>query len=189
MNKSKQKQQIREKLLARRKSLPEKHYLQKSKQIYERLKNLDEFKQANFVHCYVSINKRREVNTHPLLKEMLQAGKNVAVPFTQIEKGTLRHIQLKHFEDLESNRWGVLEPGEGDEIHPGKLDLVIVPMVGGDLNKNRIGYGKGFYDRFLAKTNCPKIGLLFEECLVERLPAERFDVRLNKVVTESKIVK
>ncbi len=189
MNKSEQKQQIREKLLAQRESISKEQYLQKSKQICERLKGLDEFKQANFIHCYVSINERREVNTHPLLRKMLKEGKNVVVPFTQIEKGTLRHIHLKRFEDLKPNRWGVLEPGEGNEVHPEKLDLVIVPMVGGDSDKNRIGYGKGFYDRFLAKTNCSKIGLLFNACMNENLPAEPFDIALDKLITEKAVIR
>lgn len=188
MNKSKQKQQIREKLLAHRKKIPEDGHQKQSKQIRERLKKLSEFHEAQTVHCYVSINDRREVNTHSLIKEMLQMNKTVVVPFTQIEKGRLRHIKLERFEDLKPNRWGVLEPSEGKEVEPEQFGLVIVPMVGGDSQKNRIGYGKGFYDRFLSKTDCPKIGLLFEGCLVNKLPVEPFDVPLDKLITEKQVI-
>jgi 5-formyltetrahydrofolate cyclo-ligase len=69
-----------------------------------------------------------------------------------------------------------------------KLGLVIVPMVGGDNQKNRIGYGKGFYDRFLKQVDCPTVGLLFNECLVQKIPVEPFDVSLGKIITEDQII-
>lgn len=186
MNKTQQKQKLRKELLKKRKSISKEEFLQKSTQIFKRLTEQAEFKKANTIHCYVSINERREVNTHPLIKKMLEDEKRVVVPFTQIEKGTLLHIKLDNFEDLKPNRWGVLEPQEGNEVNPKELDLVIVPMVGGDSHKNRIGYGRGFYDRFLRQTNCPKIGLLFEACLVDKVPVEEFDVGLDKILTEKK---
>ncbi len=188
MNISQQKQNLRKKLLEQRKSLSEESYLQKSVQICKRLTEQAEFKKAQTIHCYVSINKRREVNTHPLIKKMPEDRKRVVVPFMQIEKGTLLHIELNHYDDLKPNRWGVLEPQKGNEVDPKELDLVIVPMVGGDSHKNRIGYGKGFYDRFLQQPNCPKIGLLFEECLVEKVPVEGFDVGLDRIMTEDKVI-
>lgn len=187
MNKSKRKQKLREELLKRRSSIPKETYLQKSAQIRQRLRELPEFRKAHTVHCYVSINDRREVNTHPLIKNMISGKKQVVVPVTEIKKGALSHVHLNSFEDLKTNRWGVLEPKGGLEVEPDMLDLVIVPMVGGDRSNNRIGYGKGFYDRFLAETNCPKIGLLFEECLVEEVPTEPFDVKLDKLITENGI--
>ncbi|HLR76230.1 MAG TPA: 5-formyltetrahydrofolate cyclo-ligase [Balneolaceae bacterium] len=188
MNKSKQKQKLRKTLLKRRNSLSEKEYFQKSRAICRRLTDLSEYKKAKSVHCYVSINERNEVNTHPLIKKMLAEGKRVIVPISEIEKGTLRNVQLNQFKDLKPNRWGVLEPAEGEEAAHHELDLIIVPMAGGDMNKNRIGYGKGFYDRFLAQTNCLKIGLLFEPCLEDEIPTESFDVKLDKLITEQRLL-
>lgn len=188
MNRSTHKQHLREDLLKRRNSISEELYHRKSKKICQQLTALPEFKKAQTVHCYVSINERNEVNTHPLIKTMLAGAKQVVVPITKIEEGTLRNVQLTSFDDLELNRWGVLEPTEGKKVRADKFDIVIVPMVGGDQHKNRIGYGKGFYDRFLAQTDCPKIGLLFEQCLVDELPAEKFDVPLDKLITEKTVI-
>jgi 5-formyltetrahydrofolate cyclo-ligase len=181
------KETIRERLLEIRSSIPEQEFLQKSAEICDRLQGLSEYRNAEIIHCYVSINERREVNTHPLLSGMLAAGKKVIVPITQISNGTLRHVELKSINDLKANEWGMLEPADGEEVAVETLDLVIVPMAGGDRQKNRIGYGKGFYDRFLAQVECPSVGLLFEEGLIEDIPTEPFDVPLDILVTEDRI--
>lgn len=188
MNKSKTKQQIREKLLKRRSDLGREEYQTKSDQIIQNLGKLPEFKKASTIHCYVSMNERNEVNTHSLIKDLVNSDKRLAVSVTNFEEGTLSHRYLEKFEDLQQNKWGVLEPVEGKEAEVRELDLIIVPMVGGDEDKNRIGYGKGFYDRFLQKADCVTIGLLFDCCLVESIPVESFDVALQKCITETKII-
>ncbi len=188
MDKQLQKQNLREALLKRREGISGSEYLQKSKQICERLIHLPEFKQAAVIHCYISINERNEVNTHSLIEKMLKMDKQLIVPITQMETGTLRNAPLENFDELKINKWGVLEPEIGPEIAVSTIELVVVPMVGGDSNKNRIGYGKGFYDRFLAQLECPKIGLLFQNCLAEKLPVESFDVQLDKIVTDKRVI-
>ena len=182
------KRKLRQNLLRRRSSLPKDVFLQKSACIHSRLQSLSEYEKASVIHCYVSMNKRREVNTHPLIKQMLANGKKVVVPITQMETGTLTHVRLHSFDDLKENTWGVLEPVGGEQIEIDALELVIVPMAGGDRQKNRIGYGKGFYDRFLDEVECPTIGLTFEECMVEEIPTEPFDVPLGAVITENNTI-
>lgn len=183
-----QKQELREKLLRSRSELSREEYRIKSGQIISRLKQQAEFNKACIIHCYVSMNERKEVNTLPLIKELIESDKKLAVPITNFENGTLTHTYLKEYNDLRENKWGVMEPPKGRQANPEDLDLVIVPMAGGDLQKNRIGYGKGFYDRFLQQLKCPSIGLLFERCLVDTVPAESFDVPLDKLITEEKII-
>lgn len=183
MNTKEKKEKLRQNLLRRRSSLPKDVFLQKSDCIHSRLQSLSEYEKASVIHCYVSMNKRREVNTHPLIKQMLANGKKVVVPITQMETGTLTHLRLHSFDDLKENTWGVLEPVGGEQIEIDALELVIVPMAGGDRQKNRIGYGKGFYDRFLDEVECPTVGLTFEECMVEEIPTEPFDVPLGAVIT------
>jgi 5-formyltetrahydrofolate cyclo-ligase len=188
MNKEERKQYLREKLLERRSSISEEVFYQKSAQIQERLNAWEPFIKAEIIHCYISINERREVNTHPIIKRILTVGKKAVVPVTQIEAGTLRHVQLEVFDDLQSNEWGVLEPLGGEEVPTEQLELIIVPMVGGDRYKNRIGYGKGFYDRFLQQVHCPAVGLLFEQCLTDEVPVESFDVSLSMLITEKQVI-
>lgn len=188
MSTAEQKKELRQKLLDKRNALTEKDYLSKSGEIIDKIKLQPEFREAGIIHCYVSLNKRNEVNTLPLIEDLLTTQKKVVVPVTNFDDGTLSHIYLKEISALEANKWGVLEPREGEHAEPGELELVIVPMAGGDYNKNRIGYGKGFYDRFLSKVTCPTIGLLFEDCLVSDVPVEEFDVPLSKIITEERII-
>lgn len=185
----KKKEDLRNYYLRIRSHMSEEEYKKCSRVIIRRLKDSSAYNQAKWVHCYVSINERREVNTHPLIQEMLSGKKQAVVPVTNFGPGTLTHVQLNNFEDLNSNKWGVPEPGSGDEVTADDLDLVVVPMVAGDPQCNRLGYGKGFYDRFLSQVDCPKIGLLYESCMAEQLPTEDFDVTLDQIITEDRVVR
>jgi 5-formyltetrahydrofolate cyclo-ligase len=188
LDKHQRKKELRQTLLERRKSISEPDYYGASADIIEQLKEQHEYQNAHTIHCYVSINKRREVETRELVKEMLFKGKKVIVPITDFENGILTHIHLTSFEDLKSNKWGVPEPNDGKEVSSDELELVIVPMVGGDEQCNRIGYGEGFYDRFLKEVTCPKIGLIFEQNVIEEIPVEEFDIPLDKIITEERII-
>lgn len=188
MEVAKQKQKLREQFLDQRLQLTEEAYLKKSSQIIDRLKQLEEYQVAQKMHCYASMQKRNEVNTIDFIKELLDQDKRLAVPETDFEKNVLHSRYLEQFEDLHENKWGVLEPVAGAMAEPGEFDLVIVPMVGGDYSKNRIGYGKGFYDRFLSGSTGTRIGLLFESCLVESIPTEEFDIKMDKIITEDRII-
>lgn len=165
-----------------------KEYAEKSELILDELKHHTEFITADCIHCYISMNQRNEVNTHSLINELIKQGKKVVVPVTNFESTTLNHKHLTDFDRLKKNKWGVLEPVKGEMADINNLELVIVPMAGGDEDKNRLGYGKGFYDRFLREASCPTIGLLFELGMVDQIPVEHFDVRLNKLITEKRVI-
>ena len=183
-----QKQRLREKFLKARTALSLQDYLQKSDKIISSLIQQPEFIDASVIHCYVSMKDRLEVNTRPLIRNMMAQQKGVAVPVTDFETVKLKSFLLDRFEDLEENKWGVMEPKRGIQLSPEELDLVVVPMVGGDEQRNRIGYGKGFYDRFLSEVDCPAIGLTFECCVTESVPVEEFDIPLHKVITEERVI-
>lgn len=189
MNLHQQKEELRRRLLKQRKALSQSTFKKASAEIIDKLKQEIEYRNAETIHCYVSMNDRREVDTRKLIKEMLSSGKKVVVPVTNFQEGTLSHILLSSYDKLEANKWGVPEPADGKEVLPEELELVIVPMVAGDESCNRIGYGEGFYDRFLDQVTCSKIGLIFERNVVEKVPVEDFDVPLDKIVTESRVIK
>lgn len=188
MDISEQKAILRNKLLEKRENLSEAERRQASEKIVKRLTQQPEFQQAEIIHCYVSISSRNEVNTLFLIQEMLQGNKRVVAPITNFDSGKLSHIILHSFDDLKPNKWGVLEPEPGTEVDSPALDLIIVPMVGGDPQGNRLGYGKGFYDRFLAEVECPAIGLCFEKCMVKAIPVEKFDICLSRIITEKRVL-
>jgi 5-formyltetrahydrofolate cyclo-ligase len=185
-----QKRQLRNHFLNARKRLSANDVYAKSRFIFTKLINTTVYKSAETVHCYVSINRQNEVETRNLIQYMLVHGKMVVVP-KMGESGLLTHYKIRDLEELHVNSWGVAEPASNNEnrIEAAELDLVIVPMVAGDKQKNRLGYGKGFYDRFLNGINAFKTGILFDSQLCGKtLPTDKFDVQLDMLITESAIV-
>lgn len=188
MPQNKSKSEIREVLLSKRSSIPPEEYAKKSRKIISRLTQTDAFRQASVIHLYISMNQRNEVNTFPLIEKLLTAGKKLVVPVMNMDNGSLKHVQIDSTDKLKENEWGVMEPESGEEYPAKKLDLIIVPMVGADENRNRMGYGKGYYDRFLSSVDCPAIGLVFEDCVLPELPVEPHDRKLSAVITENRII-
>ncbi len=181
-----EKENLRAIYLNRRRELDLVEVDQKSMAILDNLIHSHVYQNSNTVHCYVSIEKQKEVKTKKLIEKMLEAGKKVVVPKI-VGEAQLKHIQIFSLDELIENEWGVAEPAGGiqKEVNIDELDLVIVPMVAGDYFRNRIGYGKGFYDRFLKGVNAIKIGLLYD-CQVhpEPLITEDHDVTLDLLITE-----
>lgn len=188
MGDQERKNELRSKMLQRRESISSDQFYSASNVIINRLIRQPEYADAQTIHCYVSMNDRREVNTHKLIKQMLRQEKKMVVPITNFNDGTLTHIELSSFGDLVPNKWGVLEPDSGKEVSISELELIIVPMVAADEQGNRIGYGKGFYDRFLDKADCPTIGLIFEQNVIAKVPTEDFDIPLDVIVTEERVI-
>src|SRR6056297_1686307 len=185
-----QKKRLRKRFISARNALSSNDLFSKSRFISSRLINTKAYLDAEVIHCYVSINRQNEVATRNLIEHMLGQGKKVVVP--KIEgQARLSHFYIEGLEELTENSWGVAEPTEKDQspAEIENLDLIIVPMVSGDRFKNRLGYGKGFYDRFLEGVNATKVGFLFDAQLYEnKLPTDNFDVQLDMLITESKIV-
>lgn len=188
MSVSDQKSELRARLLKLRKSINEEDWQIRSETIINELKKIPEFITSDVIHCFVSMNDRKEINTHSLLDDLISSEKKVIVPVTDFETGELKHSELRSFKDLRENKWGVMEPVE---IHPQtqQTDLILVPLLAADKDFNRLGYGKGFYDRFLKKENAVKVGLLFDDFLLDQIPVENFDEKLDILITEKMILR
>lgn len=185
---SDQKSELRTRLLFQRKSMSDEVWEFKSDQIIGNLNKLNEFKKSQTIHCFVSMNDRKEVNTHDLIKELLSQNKEVIVPITDFETGELKNSKLKSLEELQPNKWGVLEPAILNSFRT-KIDIILVPLLAADKHFNRLGYGKGFYDRFLKSASVLKVGLVFEEFILSQIPIEDFDEKLDILITEKKILR
>jgi 5-formyltetrahydrofolate cyclo-ligase len=182
---SEQKDRLRKRYLDLRKNLRDSVVLEKSERIFEKVMQSQVFQKAEWIHCFVSIRENKEVETHDFLRECLKLGKSVAVP-KMSKGGRLKHIHLRSLDNLKENNWGVPEPADGVDVPVESFSFIIVPMVAGDRDKNRLGYGKGYYDRFLAESNAVKAGVLFDCQLHDtQLPVEPFDVSLDILFTES----
>ena len=128
-----------------------------------------------------------EIDARPLLVAALGAGKRVALPRVDWDAGTMRAVEVSGPDfDAETRRHGVREPGEGTVIDPADLGLILVPGLAFDAAGHRLGRGKGFYDRFL--TDAPRaahrLGLAFAFQILDRVPAEAHDRRVDAIVTE-----
>lgn len=182
------KAEIRNRYLNIRDQLNPREVELKSDQIVSELQNTDAFIASDIIHIYVSMPSRNEVNTYKLIKNCLAKGKTVVVP-KMMDRGRLNHVAINSFQELKKKNWDILEPVSDLPFNISSIRLVIVPLVAGDLNKNRLGYGKGYYDRFLKKTDAIKIGLLFENQLYPHdLPTESFDIQLDFLITEKRII-
>lgn len=183
------KKQLRKCILARRHSLTKKEVREKSQKIKKLLFNLKEFQKAQTIMFYVSF--KSEVDTNQMIQETLNLGKKVVVPVVN-KKFKLQAAILTNFKkDLVPGAFGLLEPKPEKRrlISPGKINLVIVPGVVFDKCGNRIGFGKGYYDRFLKKMKkqAKLIGLAFEFQVKTKIPCRPYDVKLDKIVTEKKV--
>lgn len=177
---------VREKFLLIRKSLSQDQVKQKSESIQEKLYQLPEFITSDVVHSYVSMSNMNEVSTREIIQTCFDQQKRVVVPKME-SAGKLSHHLIESLDDLEKNEWGVGEPIKPNLFPVEKLSIVLVPMVSADYLKNRLGYGMGYYDRFLSRTNTYNIGLAFD-CQLSKntLPVEPFDKKMDIVITESK---
>jgi len=186
------KDSLRESIKNQRKELSREEIEERSKLINEKLFSLDEFQSAHTVAFYVALKKNNEVETEEMIKEALKLGKHVLVPITDLVEDKIIFSEIKSFDDLVPSTFDILEPmPELRRILPYEaIRLVVVPGIVFDLDGHRVGYGLGFYDKVLAELTkyVTKIGLAFELQVVEKLPNESHDIKLDKIVTEERII-
>ena len=179
----KQKAKLREEIKKSRFRISEDTYLSQSNNIERLALKFIENQNAKVVHSFISINERNEVNTHGLIKQLIEKGLTVIVPL--MNGDFLEHSILESFLDLEPNSFGILEPNSRYHSDLKKIDIIFVPLLCIDQFGNRLGYGKGYYDRFLETTEALKIGLLFEEFVLDEIPTEDHDIKLDGFITEN----
>ncbi|MFP8488240.1 5-formyltetrahydrofolate cyclo-ligase [Gracilimonas sp. Q87] len=187
-DKREQKTVFRKTVLKQREQFDTKTWRNKSDLIIKKVQNLEQFITAKYIHLYVSMNERNEVETESLIDEVLESGKHLVVPVTNFRNGTLTHSILSDKSELKQNKWGVKEPKTIKQFDISKLDLIIIPMAAADRSGNRLGYGKGFYDRFLNNSNAFKTGLVFSDFLFEEIPTEAFDEKLDAIITDKEVI-
>jgi 5-formyltetrahydrofolate cyclo-ligase len=184
---SKDKQSIRREILSIRNSLSRDEVNKRSKLIFENLKKLPFFASADVIHTYVS-SKKNEVDTVEIIKYLLSSGKKVIVPVVDKERKILLHSRLESLSELKPSTFGILEPGVIREVDIEKIDLVLVPAVAVDKQGNRIGFGGGYYDKFLNQVKCPKVALVYDFQVVDEITPSPGDVPVDFIVTESEII-
>ncbi len=182
------KESLRKRILKGRDREPEDLRRRKSRKIKKRLFSLKEFEKAQTILFYYS--KGSEVETKEMMEEVLRKGKRVLLP--KVREREIYLGEIKDLEkDVEKGSFGILEPKETPKkATPKGIDLVILPGIAFDLKGKRIGYGLGYYDRFLKRF--PKkvslVALAYDFQIVNSLHGERHDRRVGKVITETRIL-
>lgn len=159
----------------------EKEQLQESiyQQIFEL--NTDEIKN---VHLFLSMQKFNEIDTLPIINFFRKKGKRIIVSRCNFEDDTLSHFYFEKDTQLELNKFGVPEPINAKKANVKDIDLVFVPMLISDEKKYRVGYGKGFYDRFLSecRKDTQTIGLNFFPPIKKIEDTHEFDIPLDILI-------
>ncbi len=181
---------IRKKYLALRNNIPKEIREAKSRAIVEKIVGLPLYEEAEWLFTFINIGS--EAETRGLIEKTWSKGKKVAVPIAVKGSRKMYFVPLYDFDSLVRKPFGVLEP-DADEtmaVLPGENDIFIVPGAVFDINKNRFGYGGGYYDIYFSQTNVKhKIGVAFEiQIASEALPIEKHDYPLDCIITEERII-
>ena len=179
-----QKNALREKMKAFRRSMPPKIKEKKDAAIRRGLQSLKEYQACRTLLTFVS--SPIEVDTRILIEEALRDGKKVAVPYCIEGTRQMAFYYIRCMQDLAPRTFGVLEPipERCEKMGEPSQSICIVPGLGVDWHGFRLGYGKGYYDRFLSGYKGMTIGVCYEGCMRQRLPHSFYDLPVDLLVTE-----
>lgn len=182
------KTELRQKYKAFRNSLSENEVEEMSLAIANKILILPIWENSYF-HIFLPITEHKEVNTEFILHLLSGKDKEIIVSKADFETRNMTHFLLTDNTKIKKNNYNIPEPVDGIEVPSPKIDVVFVPLLAYDKKGHRVGYGKGFYDKFLSqcKPDVIKIGLSFFE--PEEIIADIFegDVQLNYCVTPNKV--
>ncbi len=167
--------------LSARNRLPQDLKMHYDREILYNLFDLQGF--CNYKNYFVYLSYKSEVSTVELIKYLLSSGKNVFVPKVFGEEMKA----VKYALPLNKNSYGIYEPEENKFAR--RIDVAVIPLSAADKRLNRVGYGKGYYDRFLAENPCLKIGVCYSNQVFDEIQNEENDVALDLLITEKYIIK
>jgi 5-formyltetrahydrofolate cyclo-ligase len=145
------------------------------------------FRESEHIACYLA--RDEEFDCVPIIEKVWRAQKKCYVPvLSPHEENTLEFVSYHHDDILEFNRYKILEPTDKEKVSIDKIDLVIMPLVGFDLQGNRLGMGGGYYDRTFSKKKTFLLGLAYDAQEVPTLPSDVWDIPLNGILTEKRII-
>ena len=183
------KKELRKRILSIRNNMPGEDVVNNSRIIRDKIIGLDVYKQSKVIFIYMDF--KNEVMTSDLIKHMLFEKKRVVVPYTDTISTVLIPSEITGESDLKLNSFGYSEPKKVSPVNIEEIDLVIIPGLVFDKNLNRIGFGKGYYDRILnkLKASARKVAVAHDFQVLEEIPAEEHDVKMDMIITEKSIMK
>ncbi len=186
------KAELRKIYFAKQKNLSPSERIEKSRQIANQFFQSFDLSRIRFLHCFIAIEKFNEVDTSLIFKRFWQEFPQVQtlVPRVNFQTQEIENLKFTPETKLVENAWKIQEPTESESVKTKEIDMALVPLLCFDRRGFRVGYGKGFYDKFLSdcREDVLKIGLSFFDPIAEIADAQEFDVKLNFCVTPKKIV-
>ncbi len=182
------KSEIRKRYLEKKESLTETEVQSLSQQIFENFISTFDLNENQKVHCFLSIPEKGEVDTSSFLNNFFENEIRVFVP--KIVKGKLISLEITKGTPLIESAWGIKEPEGNEDCGVKDFDCIITPLLYADQFGNRVGYGKGFYDRFFSEINpgAIKVGVSFFPPNEKVEDISEFDVPLNYLVTPTEVL-
>lgn len=182
----KSKKELRQEYKVKRCQLAEEVELELNKKLLLQFKEID-LSMVKFMHIFLPIEKYHEPDTYSLINYIRASFPEITIVVSRsnFDDCSMQHFILDEQTRFETNRWGILEPIAGVEISPTAIDLIIVPLLVFDLEGHRVGYGKGFYDRFFStcKSTVQRVGLSFFDPVAVILDKNEHDIQLTKAIT------
>jgi 5-formyltetrahydrofolate cyclo-ligase len=181
------KQDLRKIYTQKRAALSEAEYGQLNFQLYQNFFSTIDLSFVKVLHTYLPIIKKKEVDTWLIIDRIRREFPHVriSIPKVNSETGVFDSFYFEGLHQLAINEWGIQEPKQGIPTETDKIDVVLIPLLAYDKHGNRVGYGKGFYDKFLAscKPSCRKIGLSLFEAEEEITNVNHLDIKMDLCVT------
>ncbi len=179
-----EKAQLRALMLKRRRKLSEEERKRFSEGIVDRIVGLSAFAQARNPVLFYPFDKEPDIT--PLFSHIMERVGSLILP--KVVGDALELYRIKTTDSLSVGAFRILEPSEGEKVNVQEVDFILVPGVAFDKRGNRLGFGKGYYDKLLPKIKNPKVGVCYSFQIVDELPTDPWDVRVDLVVTEEFIM-
>ena len=152
-----------------------------------RLKSENFWEDNVYFHLFLTIQEQKEINTEHILNILFAKDKEIVVSKSDFKTGEMINYLLTENTRIKKNKYNIPEPIDGIEVPNNKINVVFIPLLAYDKQGNRVGYGKGFYDRFLENTDCIKIGLSFFEPSETIADVLDTDIALNYCITPNSV--
>lgn len=183
-----EKKRLRKEILQRMNALSEEQYTTLSAKIVDSLYKQREWIEAKTIG--ITLSMEREVNTYAIIEKAWEEGKAIVVPKCNRETRTMTFRQITNFEQLETVYMNLREPDPSitEEVSAEEIDLLLVPGVAFTRKGDRVGYGGGYYDRYLVNYKEKTLSLVFDFQIVSHIPVEPFDKTVQKIITEKETI-
>jgi 5-formyltetrahydrofolate cyclo-ligase len=184
------KKEIRSKYLELRLNLSANQYASFNQELVKHFFATTDLSVVKTLHAFLPILSKKEPDTWLIIDQLKKKIPDIKISIPRVENNALVNFYFEGESQLEKNEWNILEPKSGERTLTEEIDLVIVPLLAFDKNGNRVGYGKGFYDKFLktCRKDCKKIGLSLFDPAPDLIPTDQYDIALDAVFTPRGVI-